>query len=267
MVNNFLMCGKLGDFLHAMFAVKNICEQNNIKANIYMYDIGWEFGIQKSHSELQPIFLQQSYVDTFNILKDYEIDPIQIPQQNTPIRIYNKKLLEEGYIDLGSYIRSPWLYKTCWSDLYSKTFNFKIGKDYKWITYDKINSDLENKILIQRKAHTLRNPNFHYNNIIANYGKENIIFISSTQKDYEEFPNKSEIPFYKVTTLDQWFTALNSSAMIVANLSAPAVMAHAMDKLRIIELPYTVDAQHCIGEERYSNNVYWYLSDQENNLK
>ena len=168
MVSNFLMGGKLGDFLHAMFAVKNICEQDNIKANIYMYDIGWEFGIRNTHSELQPIFLQQSYVNSFNILENYEIDPIQTPEQNTSIRIYDEKLLKEGYVDLGTYIRSPWLYKTCWSDLYSKTFNFNIGKDYKWITYNKINPDLENKILIQRKAHTLRNPKFDYDNIIAN---------------------------------------------------------------------------------------------------
>ena len=258
MTRNFLMGGKLGDFLHAMFAVKNICKQTNTKANIYMYDIGWEFGIYNTHSELQPIFLQQNYVNSFNVLENCEVDPIQTPQQNTPIKVYDQKLLKEGYVDLGTYIRSPWLYKTCWSDLYSKTFNFKIEKEYKWITYNKINPDLQNKILIQRKAHTLRNPNFDYNNIM---------FISSTQKDYEEFPNKSEIPFYKVTTLDEWFTAINSSAMVIANLSAPAVIAHAMDKPRIIELPYTVDAQHCIGEERYSSNVYWYVSNQENNLK
>jgi len=267
MTRNFLMGGKLGDFLHAMFAVKNICEQDGVKANIYMYDIGWEFGIHNTHSELQPIFLQQSYVNSFNVLENYEVDHIQTSEQNTPIKVYDERLLEEEYIDLGTYIRSPWLYKTCWSELYSKTFNFKIREDYKWITYNKINPDFENKILIQRKAHTLRNPNFDYDSIISNYGKDNIVFVSSTQKDYEEFPNKSEIPFHKVTTLDEWFTAINSSAMVIANLSAPAVMAHAMDKPRIIELPYTVDAQHCMGEERYSSNVYWYVSDQENNLK
>lgn len=261
------MGGKLGDFLHAMFAVKHICAQHNTKANIYMYDIGWEFGIHNTHRELQPIFLLQEYVNSFNILEDYELDPIQTPQQSSPIKVYDSKLLEEGYTDLGAYIRSPWLYQACWSELYSRTFNFKIGEDYKWITYNKVNLELRDKVLIQRKANVMRNKNFDYSSIIQTYGKDNCVFISSTILDYEEFPNKNDVPFYKISTLDEWFTAINSSAMVVANLSAPVVMAHAMDKLRIVELPHTVDAYHCIGEERYSKNVYWYSANNLNNLQ
>jgi hypothetical protein len=34
MYSNFLMGGKLGDFLHAMFAVKHLCLKNNTKANV-----------------------------------------------------------------------------------------------------------------------------------------------------------------------------------------------------------------------------------------
>ena len=33
---NFLMGGKLGDFLHAMFAVKHTCQSKNITANVYI---------------------------------------------------------------------------------------------------------------------------------------------------------------------------------------------------------------------------------------
>ena len=261
MVNNFLMCGKLGDFLHAMFAVKHICQFKNIKADVYMYDIGWEFGIENTYAELKPILEQQDYINSLNILLEYEIDPIQNPNQNTPIRVKNKKILQEGYTDLGSYIRSPYLYRACWSDLYSKTFNFPINDEYKWITCDKINPDLEGKVLIQRKANVMRNPTFPYELILKEYREENTIFISSTENDYNEFPYKDRIDFYKVTTLNEWVTAINSASLVVANLSAPAVMAHAMDKPRIIELPYTVDAYHCMGEEKYSKNAYWFQNE------
>ena len=266
MVNNFLMCGKLGDFLHAMFAVKHICYNNNIKANVYMYDIGWEFGINRTFNELLPIMLKQDYINSFNILESYEIDPIQTPQYNTPLNVFDTKLIADGYIDLGSYIRSPLLYTTCWSELYSKTYDFKINSEYKWISYDKINSDLQGKILIQRKANVMQNVRFPYDTIIEQYGKENIIFISSTESDYDEFLYKDGIEFYKVTTLDEWFTAINSAGLIIANLSAPAVIAHAMDKQRIIELPDRADAIHCIGEERYSSNIFWYLNETSHNL-
>jgi hypothetical protein len=258
MVNNFLMGGKLGDFLHAMFAVKNICQSKDIKADVYMYDIGWEFGIENTYVELKPILEQQDYINSLNIIKECEINPIQNPNQNTPVRITNEKVLQEGYIDLGNYIRSPYLYKTCWSEIYSKMFEFSINSDYQWIRYNKINPDLEGKVLIQRKANVMRNPYFPYKDIIDHYGEENILFLSSTENDYNEFPYKSEIKFYQTTTLDEWFTAINSAGLVIANLSAPAVIAHAMDKPRIIELSLTSDACHCIGEEQYSKNVHWF---------
>jgi len=269
MIVNFLMGGKLGDFLHSMFAVKQICQHKNAKANVYMYDIGWEFGIENTCDELKPILEQQDYINSLNVLESekYHLEPIQNQAQNTPITIFDEKLLQEGYIDLGRYIASPWLWKECWSDLYSKTFDFSISGDYQWIKYDKINPKIENKILIQRKANIKRNPKFPYREIIDNYGKENILFISSSDTDYEEFPYKDEIPFYKLKTLDEWFTAMNSASMVIANLSAPAVMSHALDKVRIIELDETPDQFHCIGEEKYSQNVKWFVNEINNNLK
>jgi hypothetical protein len=237
MVNSFSMGGRLGDFLHALFAVKHICQQKEIKANVYMYDIGWEFGIENTWAELKPILEQQDYI--------------------------NELLISDGpypgSIDLGQYINSPWLYKACWSELYSKTFNFPINEEYKWINWSKINPDLEGKVLIQRKANVMRNPSFPYDSVLDEYGDENILFISSNINDYNEFPYNNRIKFYKVTTLDEWFTAINSASLVVANLSAPAVMAHALDKLRIIELPHTPDAYHCMGEEKYSKNAHWFL--------
>jgi hypothetical protein len=54
--------------------------------------------------------------------------------------------------------------------------------------------------------------------------------------------------------------------MLIANLSAPAAIGHALDKKRIIELPNQIDFMHCIGEERYSDNVYWFLNENTHNL-
>jgi hypothetical protein len=240
MVSNFSMGGKLGDFMHALFAVKHICKYKGTRANVYMYDIGWEFGIENTHAELKPILDQQDYINDLFISEG-------------PV---------EGSIDLGQYINSPWLYQACWSDIYSRTFNFPIDEDYKWITYGKLNSKLQGKVLIQRKANKMRNPSFPYRDLIDYYSKENILFISSTENDYSEFPYKDEIEFYKVTTLDEWFTSINSAGLVIANLSAPAAMAQAMDKPRIIELPAAVDYAHYVGEEKYSKNMHWFLSPQ-----
>lgn len=260
------MGGKLGDFLHTIFAIKNICKKENKKANLYMYDIGWEFGIENTYSELLPIMMQQDYINSFNILHNYEIDPVQTPENNTPVKVYDDKLLKEGFIDLGGYIRSPWLYKACWTEIYSRTFDFPIPEDYNWIKYNNVNEDLINKVLIHRRYNPVRmNNEFPYSKIIEEYN-EDIVFISSSEKDYEQFPYK-QIPFYKIKTLEDWFSSINACSLFISNLSAPAVISHALDKSRIIELPNIIDAVHCVGEERYSKNVKWFITEKLHNLK
>jgi hypothetical protein len=245
----FLMGGKLGDFVHSLFAVKNLCELHNESADLYMYDIGWEFGIENTYQELYDIIMQQPYIKSFGIYDNYV-----------------KHEVPAEYIDLGRYIDSELLYQTCWSNIYQNMFKFTINGDYKWLTYNKLDTILQNKILIQRKANVMRNPDFPYEQLIDHYGKDNVLFISSTINDYNEFPYKHLVEFYKVTTLDEWFTSINSCNMLIANLSAPAAIGHALDKKRIIELPNQIDFMHCIGEERYSDNVYWFLNENTHNL-
>lgn len=262
MVSNFLMGGKLGDFLHSMYAVKHLTKKTGSKANIYLYDVGWELGIDVAVKELRDLLTQQEYINSVSILKDYELSATP----NEPITVFDKEILQEGFIDLGGYIRSPWLYKVCWTELYSKTFDFPIDGEYAWIKYPKINSELQNKVLINRRFNPIRlNKHFPYQNILEEY-KGRVIFVGSSENDYNGFPYKDEVPFLKMTTLDDWFTAINSCFMFVANLSAPAAMAHSLDKLRIIELPDTPDAIHCVGEEQYSNNVHWYLNNNFHTL-
>lgn len=45
---NILIGGKLGDFLIALQGVKGLCKSHNVKANIFLIDIGWEFGFDKN---------------------------------------------------------------------------------------------------------------------------------------------------------------------------------------------------------------------------
>jgi hypothetical protein len=259
------MGGKLGDFLHSMFAVKQMCRQFDVKSDVYMYDIGWEYGIENTFSELKPIFLAQDYIESFNILYECEIDSVQRPEQNKPIKINNIQLLQDGYTDLGDYIRSPWLYKTCWSEIYSKTFGFDIKNEYSWITWNKTDINFTDKVLIHRRYNPVRiNDLFPYQKILEKYG-DDVIFVSSNQVDYEKFPYKS-IPFVQLKTLDEWFTAINSCRLIVSNLTGPAVIAHALDKPRIIELPDIIDSIHSIGEEKYSKNVNWFIDKNRNTL-
>lgn len=260
------MGGKLGDFLHAMYAVKQLSEAYSESANVYMYDIGWEYGMHNTHTELQPILEQQSYINSLSILQNYELDPIQTPSRNTPLRVYDIELCMKGFVDLGAYIRSPFLYKNCWSEIYSKTFNFEISADPAWVSYPHIDENLKGKVLIHRRYNPARlNHSFPYVELMEKY-ENNIVFIGSSDQDYFNFPYKSDVEFYKINTLHEWFSAINTCEMIISNLTAAAVIAHSMDKPRIIELPDTGDAIHCMGEEKYSKNIRWYLNNSQQHM-
>jgi len=261
---NILIGGKLGDFLITLQGVKGLCKSRNVKANIFLIDIGWEFGFEKTYNDLYPILKNQSYIEDFQMLTDYDLDPIQTPKENSPIKIYNSKLIEEGYI-FDDYLNSPLLYKACWADIYADLFKYEPVYNSKWLSSSKIDPTYVNTVLIHRKFSPIRfSTEFPYDQVISE--NDSVIFASSNIKDYEEFPWKDKVPFVHVKSLDQWFTLINSCAMYVGNLTAPVVIAQAMDKLRVVELPSNEDAFHWMGEEKYNPKAKWFLNNHTNNL-
>lgn len=267
MINDFIAGGKLGDFVHFLFAVKHLSAKNDTKANIHIVDIGWERGVDIFVQEIKDILLSQSYVQSVNILKDYYLHPVQRPEESVPIQVFEEPMASTGFVDMGEYIRSPWLYKKCWSEIISLTFGFEMPKEYKWISYDSIDTELQSKVVIFRRNNPYRlNHIFPFDQIIERFGKDNILFVSFDDNDYEAFPYKHLIEYKKIYTIDDMFKTINSSALTISNLSAPAAIAHALDKLRIIELPNTLDYIHCVGEEKYSDKVHWFLNSNLHNL-
>jgi len=242
---NFVMGGKLGDFFQLLFAVKNICEKENKKANLYIYDRGWEYGIDTAFGEISEIVLEQSYIKKFEKFED------------------NKGLLIDNYIDLHDFNSSPYIFRNCWSEISALNFNFKIS-DYKWISYENKSEIFKNKLLINRRFNPLNfNEDFPYEEIIEKF-KDNVVFISNRDEDYQNFPHKMLCDFYKPKTIANYFCAINSCQIFVGNLSAPSSLANSIDAPRIIELPYRPDANHWIGEERYSKNIRWFFSKEIN---
>lgn len=259
----FIMGGKFGDFIHSLYAVKSLCNKYNKIADLYIYNIGWDFGIENTYKEMYDVIINQDYINSFQILnKDlYQLGNFH----NSPILLNDNVFEDNKYIDLGDYIRSPYLYKECWTKLYSKTFNFDINLDMKWINISKKENRFLNKVIIHRKYGNRLNEHFPYSEIIKNYSN-NIIFISSNNNDYEYFPYKDYVDFIKINTLEEWFTAINSCSMYVGNLTGPTAIAHSLDVLRIVELPLTVDSYHCIGEEQFSQNIKWFFNNKLHNL-
>jgi hypothetical protein len=263
------MCGKLGDFTHALFGLSQTCRIKGVKANLYMYDIGWEYGIENTYRELKPILESQSYIHSFNILKNYHLDPIQNPNQSTPIEIFDQKILSEGYIDLGAYIRSPLLFQACWSDIFAEVCGIEIDREnYQTISFNEVDPRFKDKIILHRRAaySNRLNASFPYEPIVS-FHKKDIVFISTSENDYHMFPYKAGLDFYKIGDMSDWYRVINSGKFLISNLSAPESIGRVLDVPRLIELPHDMNSYHFFTEIKYTNKMHFWQSEQVNNCK
>jgi hypothetical protein len=248
---NFLHSGKLGDFVHAMFAIKNICYKYNAIANIFIRPGDWTTDVYTTHKELYPIVSSQKYVNSFSILDHQDL---------------NK---DAEYINLDFFRESKNLYKNSWTDMFLLDYDL-VFKDYRWIDFDETDRYFTNRIIINRKTSDLNiiNHNFPYQQIIDNYDTKPI-FISSQnqQQDYYNFPFKDQCEHVIMNNIKDFFVAINSCKVFIGNLSGPLAIACSIDKHRIAELSNTFDHGHYISETKYSNNISWFLnSDTYYNL-
>lgn len=245
---NFIAGGKMGDFIHSLFVVKNICQQQNQQAHIYLSNQGdaWRFGLQKAYDDLKDFVMSQSYIDKFEILSK--------PLQDTFID------LNSWRANLGNINPTIGSYTKCWSDVLSQHYHFPISKEqYQWL-HAYPNRLSHNKIVISR-THYRHNSAFPWPQIMNN-PPCSAIFLASNMVEWNKFPYKSpHITLHQATSISEMASIIGSCKMFIGNQSAPFAIASALDIPRLVELELD-PAMFYMGETKYSNNISWFLNDQ-----
>ena len=245
---NFCAGGKLGDFIHSLYVVKNICEQRNAKSNLYLSaghgDI-WSFGAEKAYNDLSPLISKQSYVNKFEMFPDnFNEDFINLNDW--------RKEVATTHSETGKYNK-------CWTELLSGYYDFKIPKEYKWLESPKADNVMAGQIIINRSKHHHNSEiNFWRNELPLKDGLK--LFTTTDLSEWEAFEYKQLAFPYIVSTFEEWVIAINSGSYFMGNQSAGFSIASALDVPRICELDHDPCAFY-IGEERYSKNISWILND------
>ena len=249
---NFLSSGMLGDFIQSLFAVKNICEQRGCKANLYLSeghggDV-WTFGAEKAYRDLAELVYHQPYINSFKLL-DKEYDESFI----------NLNMWRE---DAATNFAEDGEYSTCWSEMLSKKFNFKIGGEYKWLNAIVPDSRTAGKIVIHRSKH--RWSGIKWQQILdSQQGK--LIFVTTNEEEYALF-NRTftthNTPLLLVETIAELTNAFAGASYFIGNQSAPFSIANALDVPRLGELEAGV-WKFYKDETKYSNNISWYLGEED----
>lgn len=241
---NFVSGGRLGDFIHSLYVVKNICEQRNAKANLFLNEGGdtWTFGIEKAFHDLYPIISKQPYIENFAILP-------------TDISLFTYIDLNDWRKEVATTHAETGKYNKCWSDLLSQHYGFEIPKKYQWLFVDEVDKNTVGRIVMHRsKRHHAWDSAWRKNT----FQNPTPMFATTDQSEFEEFILRDEVIPYILPTVSEWIVAIASCKIFIGNQSAGFAIASALDKKRIVEL-YPDAAPFYVGEEKYSNNINWII--------
>lgn len=245
---NFVSGGHTGDLIHELYIIKNICNKQNTRANLYITDssskinqcVDFSFNLNKIYNDTKELIESQYYINHYGILP---------PQYN------------EHTVNL-SHWRNAKPFRN-WTDLLCSYYKIRPSKEYRWLISTSLDSNTNKKVLIH---HSGRRINYNFNwNILSDIDKD-VFFITSEIREYEIFKTRKltrNIPLYLVSTVSEMATAISSCDLFIGNQSMPFTLACGFDKLRICEL-HGPSAEFYIHENVYSDNISWYL---DNNMK
>lgn len=242
----------MGDFIHSLFAMKNICAQQNAKANLYLVNDGdiWRFGIDKAYEDLRALIINQPYINEFVLL------PAGFNEPFVDLNSW-RKVVGETHAITGSYIK-------CWSDVLSDHYEFVIPTDHRWIYTNEVDSATVGKTVIHRSYHRQNNA-FPWDRILNEIDGE-ILFVTSNMQDWDSFGFKRpNIKLHMVSTIGEMTIAINSANRFIGNQSTPFAIACALDVPRLVELDYD-PSRFYMDETKYSKNISWFLNDQQQHI-
>lgn len=238
---SYLAGGRIGDFIHSLCVCKRTWEKFNTKADIFISNQGDIFlkPLKDTVEDLLPVLSKQEWFNSIDIYNNQKID-----------------------INLIEFRKSPLLYKTCWIDLYFKTYfpGEDTPKNYSWISIDELDSSYNDVILINRKiGGDYKEKDKIYKQIIEDNKK--CVFICFNLDQYLNFPFKDLIPVFVPNSLYDFFVKLNSCKLYVGNLTGPSAWATALDIPREIEIssnPGDIDRYHYLYDTEYYSNFKYF---------
>lgn len=224
-MSNFLLGGRMGDLIHALWVVKNTPGRHDlyITDRRDLHSDGFVYGLGKTYTELLPVILSMPSCKSFDIYYD------------------------EDCINLSMWRRHA--YSASWTQLLSNTF----GPDPNgepWIICEK-KAAWKDIIIIHRSIPEAR-KGYNWELIMSKY-EGRCVFIG-TPAEYDSFDFK--VPYYEPVDLYEYFTIINSCKFFIGNQSMPLAIAHSLGTPRLAMLN-EVDKIHYVGEEKFHKNFYW----------
>lgn len=228
-MSNFLLGGRLGDLIHALYVAKNTPGKHDmfITDRRDLHSDGFLLPLEETYEELYPIITTQPFCKSFKIYKDEDIENLSMWRR--------------------------YAYSASWTQLLANTFNVPVNGE-SWMSWGKSRT-FEEKIIIHSSPHPARAG--HHWDIVLDMYKGRCVFLG-TDEEYSSFGK--DIPHQLPRNLMDYFTIINSCKFFIGNQSAPLAIAHSLAVPRLAMLN-EVDKIHYVGEEKFCKDFYWVAKD------
>lgn len=233
---NFLLGGRMGDLIHALYVVKNTPGSHDlfITDRRDLHSDGFVLPLGETVEQLRPILMQQEWCNSVNT---FDGRPVVEPGAVWAA-------IGEPCLNLSLWRR--YAYSTHWAQLLSNTFGVPVVPG-PWIKVEPA-PGMSGRTVVHCSDKEPRRGNWPD---ISNEA----LFIGS-ESEYKAFGKP--IAHYEPTSLYDWFAIIAGCKNFIGNQSMPLAIAHALDVPRLGILN-EVDKKHYIGEETIYNNFTWKL--------
>jgi len=243
MNKKFLIGFFLGDFLHALYVVKDL--SGNKKCDIYLTgtveraQVTFSRGVENVYKDIYPIIKSQPYIDNFYLY-----------DHNNPI---------EDIIDLRQFLYDySIIFKLNFYDTFKKLFNTSTKYQYEQWLYGINDNNYDNykdKIVINFSA-ARYDDNFDkiLENILLN---NECVFIASPGDltGYENFKYNNLLEVKECDSFSEMYSIIEKCKFFIGNQSMPAAVAHGLFKPHLVFL-YRDDAVHY--KDDMNKNYFWF---------
>lgn len=240
-VIKYVICGKIGDLLHAIYVIACVWKMTGKKGVLYLSDNVHKYGgdnfahsLSSTFQDLKSLIMSQPYIRDFILCEDID--------------------LNKDFINLNTWRKYSG--QLNWYDNLKLTYSLSSNHPFHqgWLSYSFKKSNENEYIAIHRSLHR-HNPQFPWEYIIR---RNTCVFVTSDEKEAECFPWISLVDTVCVVkTLDEMARIINGSNYFIGNQSAPCALAMSLGKPCYVEL-YPLDAISYIG---LPWNVSWFLNN------
>jgi hypothetical protein len=224
----YISGGALGDLIHQLSIINEIYIETQRKGFLYVRDSpGFTVDLTTTYNDTYSLISKQVYIDKYAIWQGENYD-----------------------IYLSAWFSSPLRFKANFQKIYNYVYNIDWARN-PWLTCDTINTRFESKIVFCCSNYHFRFPDkINFKKFFADLGIENIVFVTQTISEYNNFCEKTGITLdlYIPSSIEDFVTCINSCSLFIGNLSSPLTYAYALHKNRICLLSrWCLDNIHFIG--------------------